>query len=973
MIRLRNLPVKPSRRLRYWSIPLLAACILSLTMAIRPSTATPFGTVTGNAALTLSSNSLPVAPHTVTLITGDQITLRSASAAQGSHYAVSVDMAPHGFTRSVHILDNHAASGVDGITALPDDAAPFIASGSVDRGLFDVTYLAHQSDLSSGRLPVVVQFASPMTGAQLASQAASLPASTLIQTVDASNAVEVNVNLKDAVAFWAAVTGLPSTSVSGSSSTLANGIAKIWLKDHLQDAITPPALPSTVPFYTLTEIIHGRSDSDPLGCSVCYDWPPSLGNVLYGVQGPWAGQLIATRNVTCIDGNQAFGGVCHTAQAVFRVPAGVYSANNLVWFDSGNTRQWVEANNPEVRVASDTQISFDLNTAVKVNIHAPDPLDAYSAVFGWDRTLPDGSGINLFTISSYGMLNVWAVPTQPVTFGSYVLKTNWQLGEPLLTASVSTPQPLTLHPMYERTFTPWIARFSGRQSLALVDAGDGSSADFAKVDARGKLALIHFGNGSGGSSSAMIAYIQSWQLQNALQAGVAGLLVDPSDPNATEGPTYWELPVFPYWDGQDDPDHIKVPFAGISHSEASALRNLLSHGSTSITIDDAGETAYEYDLTFAQQGYVPASLDYIVTSKQLAATDSKYHNAQPAAVLESYGNWLPEESLAVTPNQLFPAPSSRKTYIGPVSPNLVYFQDASTYAMPLPFAPSQQTALAYSSKLAVYSQAGALGTVNWGDIPLTPGSPALDTDVQQAQPGRWTGDGAWDLCSACRLGNTFLPWMLLTSSDPQQSNVDMFTYWAGLFPFNVHLYQGGQEISPASNPFGVSEYVLSTGEAQYRLTLDDPTVHTTWNFTSAAPTSDQTPPGTYCPGPLIRVHGPCQAVPLIFLRYGAGADLNNTIAAPSGHQIQITAYHQTPGAPAITGMKVWISIDGEMTWQPAMALLDQGGGVYTATYTVPLVSASSGAVSLKVQAQDAGGNDVTQIIDNAYSLSPAQQ
>lgn len=971
MIRLRNLPVKPSRRLWCWSIPLLAACILSLIMAVRPSTASPFGAATGNSVL--YPNSLPVAPRTVTLITGDRVTLRSAGAAQSGPYTVRVDMAPQGFTRSVHIVDNHTASGTNDITALPDDAAPFIASGNVDRGLFDVTYLARHGDLSSGQLPVVVQFTSPMTDAQLASQAASLPASTLIQTVDASNAIEVNVDLKGAVAFWAAVTGLPSTSVNSSPSTLANGIAKIWLKDHLQGAINPPVLPDTVPIYTLTEIIHGRSDSDPLGCSACYMWPPSLGNILLGVQGPWAGQLIATRNVTCIDGNQAAGGVCHTVQAIFRVPAGVYSANNLVWFDSDSAHQWVNADNPEVRVASNTEISFDLDKAVKVNIHTSDPVDAYSAVFGWDRTLPDGSGASLGTISAYGMLNVWAIPTQPVTIGSYTLKTNWQLGKPLIGASVSTPQPLTLHPMYDRTFTPWIMRFSGKQSLPLVDVGDGSSADFAKVDARGKLALIHFGNGSGGSSGAMIAYIQSWQFQNALQAGVAGLIVDPFDPNVTGGPSYWELPAFPYWDGHDDLERPRVPFVGIPHSEASTLRNLLGHGAVNVTIDDAGETPYEYDLTFAHQGYVPASLDYIVTSKQLAATDTTYHSSQPAAAVASYGNWLPEESLAVTPNQLIQTPSSRKIYIGPVSPNLVYFQDASLYAMPLPFDPVQQTSLSYASKLAVYSQAGALGTVNWGDVPLAPGSPALDTDVQQAQPGKWTGDGAWSICSACRSGNTFLPWMLLTSSDPQQANIDMFTYWAGLFPFNVHLYQGGQEISSASNPFGISEYTLSTGESQYRLTLDDPTVHTTWNFTSAAPTSDQTPPGTYCPGPIIGVHGPCQAVPLIFLRYDAGTDLNNAITAPGGHRIQITAYHQNTSAPAITGMKVWISIDGEKTWQPAATLLDQGGGVYVATYFVPQVSASSGSVSLKAQAQDAGGNDVTQIIDNAYSLSPAQQ
>ena len=40
-----------------------------------------------------------------------------------------------------------------------------------------------------------------------------------------------------------------------------------------------------------------------------------------------------------------------------------------------------------------------------------------------------------------------------------------------------------------------------------------------------------------------------------------------------------------------------------------------------------------------------------------------------------------------------------------------------------------------------------------------------------------------------------------------------------------------------------------------------------------------------------------------------------------------------------------------------------------ALYTVPALSATSGTVSLKLEAQDAGGNDVTEIIDNAYNLT----
>jgi hypothetical protein len=69
----------------------------------------------------------------------------------------------------------------------------------------------------------------------------------------------------------------------------------------------------------------------------------------------------------------------------------------------------------------------------------------------------------------------------------------------------------------------------------------------------------------------------------------------------------------------------------------------------------------------------------------------------------------------------------------------------------------------------------------------------------------------------------------------------------------------------------------------------------------------------------------------------------------------VTAYHQAPGASAITGLKLWTSTNG----------------AYTATITLPELSATSGKVSIKTQATDAGGNSVSQTIYNAWDLTTA--
>jgi hypothetical protein len=65
---------------------------------------------------------------------------------------------------------------------------------------------------------------------------------------------------------------------------------------------------------------------------------------------------------------------------------------------------------------------------------------------------------------------------------------------------------------------------------------------------------------------------------------------------------------------------------------------------------------------------------------------------------------------------------------------------------------------------------------------------------------------------------------------------------------------------------------------------------------------------------------------------------------------------------------VWTSTDGGQTWVPA-SVSGQHDGTFTATYSVPPVSATDGAVSLKVQATDAGGNDITQVVTDAFQLT----
>ncbi|MEU8006806.1 hypothetical protein AB0B66_37085 [Catellatospora sp. NPDC049111] len=95
----------------------------------------------------------PTAGQTVTLITGDVVTVSDAGA--GRHTA-AVRPAPGRERVTFHTLE------VDGgLRVLPSDVVPYVSSGAVDADLFDVEELlaAGYGDATATGLPLIVRYA----------------------------------------------------------------------------------------------------------------------------------------------------------------------------------------------------------------------------------------------------------------------------------------------------------------------------------------------------------------------------------------------------------------------------------------------------------------------------------------------------------------------------------------------------------------------------------------------------------------------------------------------------------------------------------------------------------------------------------------------------------------------------------------------------------------------------------------------
>jgi hypothetical protein len=979
-IRLFRLParLRPARRLR-----LLAAAAAPLALAAvavpaaaasnhaRPAAARSIGT-RAVAATTASSGGQALAPlslpglnartATVTLITGDRVRL---TAAGDGRYNATALPGP-GSSPEVSISAQATPHGVTSLRAIPAAAQPLLSTGQADPGLFDLLWLATHGDTGpAARIPVTIEYAD---SAGMRQAAASLPGVTVQAAKPAADEVMVTVAAARAAGFWAALTGHPTSAAGpstwqpGARESLAGGAIRIWLTGNQAPPQATRSPQDGQSLYTVTETITRMtgipeecvgSDFGYLGCGFSLGGPS-----LFGVAGTGQDQSYSPSGLpSCVSETAS---VCTAWQATFTVPAGVYYAhgygNFLTTDDSDHTLEQavVELDIPQFTVTGNTAISLDVDKAVPVTVSTPQPA---ANVGGGSmlavRMLPDGdSTAEVEENIAYGFGDLWAVPTPPAdraTIGGYHLETQIVMGRPQVTAAVTSPGHQILHPLYPcdsdatQDSSCNVTRFSGRQALQLVNAGYGTAADFSKIDARGKLALIRNCPPNTGCPDNVdnVAEMQVYQLASAKAAGAAGVLFDA----ATDIYGYPNLlPAFVCCTGQGaTPD---IPFTEIDNAEGNGLLRLLAKGPVTITIDDPGQSPYAYNLAFRQEAQIQASLHYTLTSGQLAeVTDSYHSDTGPALMTTNSTTFWPDDFFEGGSVNGFTSPWVFHDYYGPLTSDAVW---SLSWSGP------------ESNLYSVFGQSGERGTLGWNEPPDTPGVWGPYPDANQAQPNRRL---TW--CVGCRQGDTFYPaFFLVNGSNPSTPAED-----AG-YVGTVHLYdQAGQEIPPST--IGSLAYYpgLPAGQQRYKLVSELPGQVTTWDFTSGEPATDQTPDGTVCLGLVIGTStAPCQADPLVFLRYNAYPSLDNTLAAPGFHTLQVTGYHQDPSAAPVTSLQLWLSTDGGTTWQQARV---SGGrnGTWTVGYTLPQLSQTNGYLSIKATATDSAGNDTTQTIVDAVNLA----
>ncbi|WP_081884049.1 S8 family serine peptidase [Micromonospora parva] len=162
-------------------------------------------------------------PVTVTLITGDRVTVTPGR--PGATPSVDVKRAP-GATGSVRI----STEGRD-TYVYPDEAVPYLATGRLDKQLFDVTQLIAQGydDARSAELPLIV---TRTTGSAKLRTATTLPGTQTTQQLPSVRGEAIRTRRSQAADFWSALTdGRSPTARSAATPapSFTAGIDKVWL------------------------------------------------------------------------------------------------------------------------------------------------------------------------------------------------------------------------------------------------------------------------------------------------------------------------------------------------------------------------------------------------------------------------------------------------------------------------------------------------------------------------------------------------------------------------------------------------------------------------------------------------------------------------------------------------------------------------------------------------------------------------
>ncbi|MGS2614540.1 S8 family serine peptidase [Micromonospora sp. LZ34] len=196
--------------------------------------------------------------------------------------------------------------------------------------------------------------------------------------------------------------------------------------------------------------------------------------------------------------------------------------------------------------------------------------------------------------------DLYVMPTEPAAKGSFTMAARWRKGEPMLSLSIAGLPPV------DATVQPGSTLTAGSETLRPVHAGTGTPAEYADVDAKGRVAVVTRSDAIGAADRAAAA----------AAAGAKLLLV------VNDGPG-----ILNEYVGESP-----IPVATVHQEAGKRLIEAVRAGTPKLTVARVPYATYVYDLTRVWPGQVPDQpLTYHPGRDDLARIDARYHAVKDTA------------------------------------------------------------------------------------------------------------------------------------------------------------------------------------------------------------------------------------------------------------------------------------------------------------------------------------------------------
>ncbi|MGI5458796.1 S8 family serine peptidase [Streptomyces sp. CA-249302] len=325
----------------------------------------------------------------------------------------------------------------------------------------------------------------------------------------------------------------------------------------------------------------------------------------------------------------------------FEVPAGTYSiASWIPDLDAGGLAVGTSVvGDPEIKVDGDTAVVLDARKAVEIKPKTKEDSEFQGFSTSWHREGP-GSTWGLTYSQGFWTDHIYVAPTQQVTVGTLEFSAKFRLYAKELTASVTSPQKISLSSLYySQTYDGLPLRISGEHTVQAVDAGGGTEADFAGLDVKGKVAVVRVGATERAQSA----------LDNATKAGAGYLIV------YRDKPGFWIEAV----------DHATtVPVMIATGEEGAELAALLKTGKkVTLKLGGTPVSPYVYNLLAAQSGAISANQTYRLDSSDTAKVSARYYGAASGTTgMDSLYTYRPWQFFSIETPEEVPLGTQRTEY-----------------------------------------------------------------------------------------------------------------------------------------------------------------------------------------------------------------------------------------------------------------------------------------------------------------------